>query len=118
VPFRNMMRRGPLLLGRVLSIYGRGGLQMLARDCRGGSEVPDLGRRVRQAGARTDRWATPCVADDEPGSSKWRFGLRGRPWCAQRLGKAQPGRQGGRGTGAASARRGVCRPDLIPSASV
>jgi hypothetical protein len=67
--------------------------------------------------ARTDRWATPCAADDEPGSSTWRSGLQGRPWCAQRLGKARPlGRRGART--ARRARRGVGRPDLFHSASV
>jgi hypothetical protein len=47
--------------------YGRGGLLMRAHNHRGG----------------------PPVADDEPGSSTWRSGLRGRPRCAQCLRKAR-----------------------------
>jgi hypothetical protein len=34
-------------------LNGRGGLRTRACDCRGGREVPDLGRRARQ-GARTE----------------------------------------------------------------
>jgi hypothetical protein len=50
--------------------------------------VQDFGRRARQGRMWTDRWTSWCVVGDERGSSMWQSGLRGRPRCAQCLGKA------------------------------
>jgi hypothetical protein len=106
-------------------LYRRGGLPLRPRLTEAGTGSKTSASTLGRGRARTDRLASQCAASDERGSSTWRSRLRGRPRCAQCLGKAwYLGRRaaqwrGKRGAGAARmarvvvARRGVGLPDLV-----
>jgi hypothetical protein len=91
-------------------IYGCGGLQLRARDYRGGCEVPNLGQCARHGEQATDRRTPHGTRPVSAGAPRGRVGLQGCPRGAQRLGKARgPEAKGGgqpwRGARGAPARR-------------